>query len=215
MEEIIISQTIFGQIISREIKKMSRLSLIEVTFDKETFLLAIVHLPSKKNLDEISQLQAASNYKRVILERSSNYKNQIVVVGDFNMNPFDAGMVEPHGFFAINYKKKVQDETVFQHSTEIMFYNPSWNLLGDYDKLNDISVVSGSHFYSGAPSKKLFWHLFDQVIVSKKMITNFVENELEVMQIKEIVDEVQTTVTRRNALYSDHLPIKFTLNFKK
>jgi exonuclease III len=213
-EEVLFSKTLDGELILRRLKRLNRASMIETTYNNEKFLLVLVHLPSKKNLDESSQLQAAINYKRLIAEVASLYENKVIITGDFNMNPFDLGMVEPLGFFAINYKKRVQEESKFQHFSQLMFYNPCWGLLGDYDKINEISIVSGSHFYKNSPSKKLFWHLFDQVIVSKKMITNFVEGRLEVVQVQEIINEVQSALTRDKANYSDHLPITFILKFE-
>lgn len=98
-EERVISTTLFGVLIERTIKNIARIVLLELKVNGSEYLLACVHLPSKKNLDEISQLQATHNYKRLILERAPAYEHKVIIVGDFNMNPFDAGMVEPHGFF--------------------------------------------------------------------------------------------------------------------
>ena len=169
-------------------------------------------MPSKKNLDEISQLQTSHNYKRYILERAALYNHKVIITGDFNMNPFDAGMVEPMGFFALNNSDFVRNQRTFQHSTEMMFYNPCWCLLGDYHALTKNQKVSGTHFYKDSPSKKLYWHLFDQVIISENMIQQFKHNELEIIEPEELLNEliVKKTV-RKSATYSDHLPLKFTL----
>lgn len=113
-------------------------------------------------------------------------------------------------FFALNYNEIVKNKTDFQFSTETMLYNPSWMLLGDNDKSK--FKLPGTHYYSGALSKKLYWHLFDQVIISEEMIEKFIHSEFEIIEIKGLINEVSIKKPKKeDAVFSDHLPIKFTL----
>jgi exonuclease III len=211
-DEIIIEQNIDSKIILRTIKRIARLNLLELKIREEKYLLACVHFPSKKNQDEISQLQIAFNYKQYIMEFAKEYDFKVIVVGDFNMNPFDAGMVEPRGFYAISFAEMIREKRVFQGSEEMMFYNPCWWLLGDYHPEKKEMKTTGTHYYEGAYSKKLYWHLFDQVIISKKLIASFIHTDLDIIHIDEIVDELKEKPDRKTAKFSDHLPISFSLN---
>ena len=66
------------------------------------FLLAVVHLQSKMNLDGQDQLAEATTLADAIRrEEKLRGHERTVVVGDFNMNPFDSGVVAANGFHAM------------------------------------------------------------------------------------------------------------------
>jgi exonuclease III len=210
--EVKVQDTIDGILIHRRITKIARVVNLELRIDTNSYLLSCMHFPSKKNQDDVSQLHTAFNYKRYILERAEKFNHNTIIVGDFNMNPFDHGMVEPHGFFALNNSGFVAGKRTVQHSVEVMFYNPCWWLLGDYHPKKGSRKMSGTHYFSGSPSKKLYWHLFDQVIVSKSMVERFNHDDLEILEIDDLIKEVVSSVSRKNAKFPDHLPITFSLN---
>ena|SRR5208283_5082554 len=65
---------------------------------RHAVLVAGVHLPSKINLSEESQVFESVYLARVIEEVEKQQKNQhTLVMGDLNMNPFEAGMVGARG----------------------------------------------------------------------------------------------------------------------
>lgn len=208
----VVIETLFnGELIYRTIKRIARIVKLELNVNGHKTLLSCIHFPSRRNQDELSQLQIAYNYKAYILEGSEVYQDKVIIVGDFNMNPFDAGMVEPHGFYALNHRDVIRDTRIFQHSPEKMLYNPCWWLMSDiYPQIRAIKS-SGSHYFDGAPSKKLFWHMYDQVLLSKDMIHMFNNDDLEIIQEKNIIQDV--TGNNRPKEHSDHLPLKFSLNF--
>lgn len=195
----------------------ARAVLLRVEVDTEATLVASVHLASRRGgvQDELSQLTVASRYKTFVAQAGgrplSDFGQRIAVVGDFNMNPFDAGMVQPAGFFALNNRSEVRPTREAQFVPELMFYNPCWALLSDIDPLdNEQTRVSGTHYYTGAPSKKLYWHLYDQVIVSKSLTDRLVANELHIGTYPPLLAYVKSRSGLVN--YSDHLPLYFTLN---
>jgi exonuclease III len=198
----------------------ARVLLMTLTVASESTLVACVHLPSRRGglQDEPSQLGLASRYKGIIAEAAgkplSDFGERIVVVGDFNMNPFDLGMIEPTAFFAINNRKFVRHQRKVAGVNELMFYNPCWTLLSDINQaMHPTLRVSGSIYYTGTASKKLYWHLFDQVLLSESLIKHFDASALQLGFHPKIEKEVMSSVTRKNADYSDHLPLCFTLNF--
>jgi len=113
-------------------KKVNRIQVFKISGGVVDTYLACVHFPSKLHHDEITHLQLVPNYKDKVHSLTQNSK-RLFIVGDFNMNPFDYGMVEPTGFYAHNHRELVSVEThkrLGDHRT--LYYNPSWTLLGDY-----------------------------------------------------------------------------------
>lgn len=206
--------------LSKRHKFVARAVLLRLEVDGEATLVACVHLASRigGHHDEPSLLEVASRFKTYIAQAGgkslSEFGERIAIVGDFNMNPFDLGMVQPTGFYALNNRDSVRHSRDFYHSPELMFYNPCWALLSDVD-LNPPAArrLSGSHYYGGAPSKKLYWHLYDQVVFSQSLIDRFVPAGLRIASYALLEAEVTNPKTKRKtALYSDHLPLCFTLN---
>lgn len=85
-----------------------------------------------------------------------------------------------------------------------MFYNPMWNLLGDF------SYPPGTYYYRGSKEKNEFWNIFDQVIVRPQLRSRFVDKELKIITKAQGVSLV-TQNQQPNEKISDHLPIVFQL----
>jgi hypothetical protein len=78
---------------------------------------------------------------------SSTYKTQrLVIIGDFNVNPFDKCMTLPMAFNSVMTrecaKQGVRD---YQFEQYDFFYNPMWSFFGD---LNE--GPSGTYYYTGS-----------------------------------------------------------------
>ena len=220
-EDVVVRRQMLGlssyeETIRRSYTKVTRLLLLNLSVDGTNYLLACVHFPSKKYQDEISQLQIAHTYKSKLLAESSKkkkvYDDRIIIVGDFNMNPFDAGMLEPHGFHAVSNRDFADHQKKVNFVASPSFYNPCWALLGDYAIRHDNRKVGGSHYYAGAHSRRLYWHLFDQVLVSQAMIDCFVDRPLQLIEVPALEKEMRSGIKRVDARYSDHFPLAFILH---
>lgn len=123
-----------------------------------------------------------------------------VLCGDFNMNPFEQGMVITGGLHAFPTKieaKKIKRTHDYEEYE--MFYNPMWRLMGEDETL-------GTYYYSAQDSEGLYWNYFDQVIVRPELIDNLENLSI----IKSTATE--TLATDEKILVSDHLPITFSIN---
>ncbi len=68
-----------------------------------------------------------------LAEEESGHKNT-VIFGDFNMNPFDKGMISAAALNSLPSLRIAKNESrIIQGPKHSFFYNPSWNLLGDLD----------------------------------------------------------------------------------
>jgi exonuclease III len=176
----------------------------------EEFLVFVIHLPDKRNTQPDSIRSYAGRMARKIkeIELAQNL-NKTIVVGDFNMNPSDVGMIDAESFHAIMDSEIVKKESRIVSKKEYdYFYNPMWSLHGDVG-----NNVSGSYFYKNAELVNYHWNVFDQVLLRPSLIDSFEKNSLRFVDF----DGEKSLLTNKgvpNKKYSDHLPLLFTLNFE-
>ncbi len=147
-----------------------------------------VHLPSKLYMKERDQTYHSVRLAEVIreVEEELGHSNTLVV-GDFNMNPFESGFISAGGLHA------VMDKTIARKFTRRVqgvkypfFYNPMWRILGD-----SISGPAGTYYYSDSSYECYFWNTFDQVIIRPQLIPYFEEDSLEIRMIGFLGNESQ------------------------
>ena len=143
----------------------------------EQYLLCGLHLPSSLWADKETQsLVFESTVHDVELAEEENGLEKSIVVGDFNQNPYENGCLSAKGFHGV----PIADEalrlarTIYGKNYK-MFYNPMWNLLGDFD------FPPGTYYYSGNKAANEFWNMFDQVIVRPQLREEFVDKELKII----------------------------------
>lgn len=175
------------------------------------FLLCGVHLVDKMNNFNESQSENCTIIRKELEEIEKKEDNSSsIIVGDFNMNPFESGVVNANGFHAtMSRKVALKNARTINARTYNFFYNPMWNMLGDINK-----KVSGTYYYPRAEHLCYHWNMFDQVILRPSLIKHFDENNFSILDN----DGTKSLLTKNGIpnkqLYSDHLPIFFTLNFK-
>jgi hypothetical protein len=145
------------------------------------------------------------------VEEQNGHKRTIIV-GDFNMNPFENGIMNANGLHSIMDRDiaKTGSREVLGAEYEF-FYNPMWFFFGDLGR----GGVNGTHYYNTSTYLNHFWNMYDQVLVRPDLINNFDDNNLFII---ENINGVSLTKVVRSTLriddeISDHLPLKFKLNF--
>lgn len=130
-----------------------------------------------------------------------------IVCGDFNMNPFDFGMVQSTGLYAVMDRKIAQKKSRTVDGIEYdFFYNPMWGFLGDNGKGN----VSGNMYYSPAKPINFHWNLFDQVIIRHEIANDLIDDKLKI--ITKLGDTNLLTENEQvSSKYSDQLPLKLKI----
>lgn len=188
-------------------KKVNRIQVFRMNGNIEPTFFACVHFPSKLYHDENTHLQCVPAYKDKVL-KLTDHAERLFIVGDFNMNPFDLGMVEPAGFFAYNNKELLENDPILKYNDyRIQFYNPCWALLGDFFLDVDLKIknrTGGTFYYQPKLSRAYQWHLIDQIILRKALINEFSPSELKVIDDRFKLD---------NSI--DHYPLKFSFNLKE
>lgn len=171
--------------------------------------LIFCHLPSKLNCNEDEQWSRAIDINREINEyEQTNAKNRLTIVcGDFNMNPFDKGMVHCKAFHAVMDRRIAMKRSREVLGTDyIFFYNPMWGCLGDNGK----GGTPGTYFYKSSDSIQYFWNMFDQVLIRPELIPYFDNESLKIVTSGNSYNLLNVN-GRIDRTISDHLPIMFNL----
>jgi hypothetical protein len=94
-------------------------------------------------------------------------RGSLVMLGDFNANPFDAEVCGSEGLFAVRDRSEAREDWAspllpFGESQRPL-YNPTWSLLPE-----DAGRPAGTHTYDRA--HMLRWRVYDQILVSPDLI---------------------------------------------
>lgn len=172
------------------------------------FNLVSVHLNSKVNWSESSLSLECVNLSRDILsvEHDTNC-SETILIGDFNMNPFENGLVAANGLNALpdlKYLTKKPRRTI-DGTTYKSFYNPMWNFFGDF------KPPYGTHYYRPPGHVSHEWHVYDQVILRPTLAPYLEKNFVDIVTRLDGDNLCKKFERPDSVKYSDHLPIILNL----
>jgi len=173
-------------------------------------LLVVVHLPSKLRWKESSQ----SVFCPVVTEWIRQLEDEVghtrtVIAGDFNMNPFETGVVSATGFNATMARDvAVQGTRSVLGRDYPFFYNPMWALSGDAG----VGRPSGTYYQRRSEPVDYCWNMFDQVLVRPDLLPNFENEHVQILTADADGTFLSKKGRPRKKDLSDHLPIVFALN---
>ena len=167
-------------------------------------LVAFIHFPSKLFATDDDQMVESQMFKQEIEMAEKQCQNyNTIIIGDFNMNPFEKGMAAASAIHSIPCSLTAKErKRVIKGREYSMFYNPMWNLFGDNDN------KPGTYYYKKASHLVYFWNIFDQVIIRPGLIDKFNSKSLEIISK---AGEISLVDENHRPCLSDHLPIFFSL----
>lgn len=172
-------------------------------------LLAVVHFPSKLWWSDHSQALECPKLA-ASLEQAENMvgHSRTVLVGDLNMNPFEAGVVSANGLHGVMSRKIAEKGTrIVQGRQYQFFYNPMWSFMGDASP-----GPPGTFFCSGSEHVVFFWNLFDQVLIRPALLDRFSNMDLKILDSDGRTSFLSPRTGNPDAnVASDHLPLVFNL----
>lgn len=179
------------------------------TTPPETHLL-VGHLPSRFHTDEHDQrlvVRSLAADIRGLEDRRGHLRT--VVVGDFNMNPFDAGVTAFDELHAVMCRTVAGREVrTVRGKEDRLFYNPMWGLFGDRTP-----GPPGTYYRSRGGVVNYYWHLYDQVLLRPAIADALTDLRILDTDGEESLVTADGLPDQRSA--SDHLPILFRLNFSE
>jgi hypothetical protein len=177
---------------------------------RSSILLAMTHLPSKLYWSDDSQaFESTELARRISTEEDKVGHQRTVLVGDFNMNPFEPGMVAAAGLNCVPTRRlAARGVRTVQGREYRLFYNPMWSHFGDATR-----DTAGSYFYSSAEHVSYFWHIFDQVLIRPVLAQQFDPRKVEIVASVGEHSLVHADGRPDAVACSDHLPVIFELEF--
>jgi hypothetical protein len=187
----------------------ARMAIWSVNVGKHPgILLAATHFVSKNNTSPGEQAMLAVELsKEIVRVEDSVGHERTVVVGDFNMNPFEDGMTGAPALHAVMTRQLAgRVVRTVQGKAYRFFYNPMWGCWGDRT-----SGPPGTYYHRAATVGDLFWHMLDQVLL-RPVLMDFLHDLVILDSIQgERLLSTPAGLPRPNDC-SDHLPIAFRLN---
>lgn len=179
----------------------------------EAVLVVAVHLDSKMVYNPDSQSSVCRDLAEQIRQVETRLGHRrTLVIGDFNLNPFETGLVGLKNLNAEPTRLKAQNKIRIENRQEFTyFYNPMWNFFGD-----ETRGPAGTFYFNSFQPVRMGWNMLDQLLLRPALLRCF---DIERLQILE-GDGVNSFLTRdtkiprgrKNNAWSDHLPILFDLD---
>lgn len=172
------------------------------------FIIVATHLPSKLHYDPADHFALSVRMSNAISEAELKVgHDRTIVIGDFNMNPFEDGLVSADGLNAVmDRSTAMRRERIVQGVKKKFFYNPMWSRFGDLS-----NGPPGTYHYQSAKQVCFFWNTFDQVLLRPSFLDYFIEDDLKVITEFNGTSLLSATGKPDKTIFSDHLPISINL----
>jgi exonuclease III len=194
-------------------RRADRVTIRSVQFTGSVPILLVgAHLQNRQTLyTEISRAERAWDVARAVRLVDTRERNdRTILVGDLNMNPYEAGVVGTKGLHAVMTKDLARSVSVLStRENHLCFYNPMWGCFGDVSP-----GPPGTHFFpSSQESTNHFWQIYDQLLIRPALIDQFVK--VEILDGDGQESFVTRTGRPRVNRLSDHLPLYFEFDFTR
>lgn len=176
-------------------------------------ILGTLHLASGLYLERSERKSKAGPLALAIRETQRDLKHaRTIVVGDFNLNPFDDGMIATDGFGAMMTKSLVKKYALSHDDRYSRFYNTIWSRLGR----EETEGPPGTYYWEPHRDVNIYWNYIDQVLVGHDLLDHFPDLQFR------ILTSITQGAGRRSLIretdwhwkieVSDHLPLLFELD---
>lgn len=178
------------------------------------YLIGGVHLPSKLFRDELTQASIAMDCMSEITQQSTASRiTEVILFGDFNMNPFELGMTHPKGFNNVSDKRSSKKQRTLNGIKYSRYYNPTYSLQGDFVQNSNTICPPGSFLTNNLKSvNECNWNILDNVILKGNVVDEIDSSSVQFIYKTPSFDIFDLGTHKFN--YSDHLPLLFKLNIQ-
>lgn len=183
-----------------------RTSFRNLSIGRDRLNFGIVHLVDKRNWDSAHQSHQALRLSEEIREQEERAgHDRTIILGDFNMNPFEQPMNMATGLNAMMTRKCTEKKyRTLQGKSYPYFFNPMWGLLGDR-----VGSVPGTYYHTGSSNGHYGWNTLDQVLVRPNALPWYHGVEIVSKTDRSTLQSPTFRPNTRSA--SDHFPILLQL----
>jgi hypothetical protein len=183
-------------------------SVTSTLLPEKELLLAPVHLPSKwGGKSPAGQASVAIEVAEELADfESRRGHSNTVTFGDFNMNPFDAGMTMVTGMHALMTEDLASQAVRLHRGVGYgRFYNPMWGLFGDRTP-----GPPGTYYWRSSEIENYHWAMLDQILVRPSLIGAV--QDLDILDHDGTDSLLADDLAPSKDYLSDHLPVAFRVN---
>ena len=172
-------------------------------------IIAALHFPDKRNWSESDQHAEAPRFADLVQQAETQARHQrTILFGDFNMSPFEKGLVNASGFNAVMTRSIAEKrERTVQGRAYPFFYNPMWSLAGDLSP-----GPAGTYYMHPSGHSSYYWHTFDQLLIRPDLLEAFDPSMLHILDSDGEKSLLSTNGIPGRTEGSDHLPLTFRFN---
>lgn len=189
-----------------------RLTIRRLLLPVGEILLAILHFQSQLHWTPDEQaLQATVIRDEITRTEELVGHRRTLLVGDLNMNPFDAGLVGAHGLNAVMARQVARaGERSVAGRKYRFFYNPMWGYFGDRTP-----GPAGTYYHGSSSPISYYWNMFDQALLRPELMDSLVELRILDTDGETLLLTPEGRPSVSTA--SDHLPllVRLDLNVQK
>lgn len=177
---------------------------------RNEILVAAAHLPSRLHFSGDSMTFECANLAKMIKDQEEESEHRrTIVLGDLNVNPFEAGMVGTGGLHAVMSREVASRGSRTVQAREYdFFYNPMWTHFGDR-----LGGAPGTYYYDKAEHVTYFWNMFDQVLVRPALLEGLAEESVRILTSVRGLSLLGPGGRPDKGVASDHLPVLVDLDF--
>jgi len=188
-----------------EVHSGFRTSVRDLKIGHHRALLGLVHGVDTRNYDTETRqsfAQELSSEMRFVKQQQGT--NKLLMIGDFNMNPYDRGMNLAVGMNAMMTRSCVRPGfRRFLGKDYELYYNPMWSLFGD-----NTEGPSGT-VYDTSNQGPYGWSMLDQVVINHSIVGIF--EEVRILTYAGSQPLMDDRGRPDASIASDHFPIQVTL----
>jgi exonuclease III len=178
-------------------------------------LIAAIHAFDRRNFGDVdSRYSKCHSLRQTVCEAERDAGHcRTILMGDFNMNPFEKGMIDPLIGFGAVLNRDLVIRLSADNDSPPRFYNPMWARSG-----RPLPEPPGTFYWNKvAEPLNIFWHCLDQVLIRPQLLDNFEDESLQILRSiplpsEETIDLIRPTRRHWVVQISDHLPILFRLD---
>jgi exonuclease III len=184
-----------------EVHALSRTSVRKLNIGHHRVLLALVHGVDMRNYDPATrQSRAQSLADDMKLVKEQQETNKLILLGDFNINPYDTGMNLAAGLNAMMTKSCVAKGLRRDGGKDYDFYyNPMWSLFGD-----NTDGPAGT-IYNTSNQGHYGWSMLDQVLINHSIVNLF--DDVKILTEAGPQSLMNEKGRPNSNIVSDHFPI--------
>jgi hypothetical protein len=176
--------------------------------EKPEILVVAAHLRSKLYRSYESQTAGCIDFADMVREAEDDLGHRrTVLLGDLNMNPFEAGVVGASGLHGVMTREiAARGHRTVEGKRYPFFYNPMWGMFGDAT-----DGPAGTYYRDSAEHVATFWSIYDQILLRPALVPFFDSRSLMILSTDGTQELVREGGIPNRSEFSDHLPITFQL----